>query len=133
MECGGTEELRVVETFRSPRTFTVWQYTVAHHQRMLLRSPRRTASDTRIDLHAGVRAMLLRPSYEGITIRPGTDADRARVVSVLGPEVFDRGGRLHVIGEDRMTGFIVGGPLQVRETCAANDEPSGFLPMPETA
>jgi len=119
--------------FRSERTFTVWQYTVFHHGRLLLRSPRRTESDTRIDLHVGVGAMMLRPSYEGIVIREGTAEERDHVVSVLGPEVFDRGGLLHVIGEDRMTGFFIGGPLQCSETYAADDEPSGFTPMPETA
>lgn len=126
--------MTVTETFSSPRSFTVWQFTVAHHKRLLLRSPRQTVSDTRVDLHVGgVAAVFLRPSYEGITIRPGADADRERVASLLGPKVFDRGARLHVIGEDRMTGFVVGGPLEYRETRAADDEPSGFLPMPATA
>ncbi|MEU6240436.1 hypothetical protein [Streptomyces sp. NPDC047024] len=127
-------DMKVTEAFSSPRTFTVWQYTVAHHQRLLLRSPRRTASGTRVDLHVGgVTAVFLRPSYEGITIRRGTDAEKEQVASLLGPRAFARGSSLHVIGEDRMTGFIVGGPLQYRETSAADDEPSGFLPMPETA
>ncbi|MEU6508584.1 hypothetical protein [Streptomyces sp. NPDC046942] len=124
----------MVETFRSDRTFTVWQYTVAHHQRVLLRSSRPTESDARIDLHVGgVSGMLLRPSYQGLVIREGTAEERDHVVSVLGPEAFGRGELLHVIGEERMTGFIAGGPLQCREMYADDDAPSGFLPMPETA
>ncbi|KOV26566.1 hypothetical protein [Streptomyces sp. XY152] len=119
--------------YSSDRHFTAWQYTVAHHSRILLRSPRRTASDTRIDLHVGgVSALLIRPSYRGITVRGGTDEEKERVTEILGPQVFARGERLHVIGEDRMTGFIAGGPLEHRETRAADSEPSGFLPMPPT-
>ncbi|WP_075739195.1 hypothetical protein [Streptomyces acidiscabies] len=119
--------------YASDRTFMVWQYTVFHHQRVLLRSPRETDTGTRIDLHvSGVSAMFLRPSYKGLTIREGSEADRERVVSLLGAEVFERGQCLHVIGEDRMTGFVVGGPLDRREMHAGDDEPSGFLHMPPT-
>jgi hypothetical protein len=120
------------ETFRSERTFTMWQYTVHHHGRLLLRSSRRTATDTRIDLHMGVTAMFLRPAYHGIVIREGTAEEIRHVVSLLGPEVFDQGGRLHAIGADRMTGFVVGGPLEIHETESADDAPSGFLHMPPT-
>ncbi|MFF3510343.1 hypothetical protein [Streptomyces sp. NPDC002573] len=125
----------MAEIFRSERAFTVWQYTVAHHARLLLRSSRRTESDTRIDLHVGgVNGMFLRPSYDGIVIREGTSEEVRHITSILGPEVFRQGGRLHVIGEDRMTGFVVGGPLECHEHPGADDDaPSGFLPMPETA
>lgn len=120
--------------YTSDRAFVVRQYTVFHHQRLLLRSSRETPTDTRVDLHVGgVTAMLLRPSYLGLTIREGTAEDRERVAALLGLEVFRHGGRLHVIGEDRMTGFVVGGPLECRETYADDDEPSGFLHMPTTA
>jgi len=120
--------------YTSDRIFAVRQYTVFHHQRLLLRSSRETPTGTRIDLHVGgVTAMLLRPSYTGLTIREGTAQDRERVTALLGPEVFEHGAQLHVIGEDRMTGFVVGGPLQCRETYADDDEPSGFLHMPATA
>ncbi|MET8581091.1 hypothetical protein ABZX39_09385 [Streptomyces collinus] len=122
------------EAFRSERTFTVWQYTVFHHGRLLLRSSRRTESDTRVDLHVGgVRGMFLRPTYEGIVIREGTEEEVRHLTSVLGPEVFRPGARLHVIGEDRMTGFVVGGPLECHESPSGDDVPSGFLPMPPTA
>jgi len=124
----------MITKYTSDRTFVVQQYTVFHHQRLLLRSSRETPTGTRIDLHVGgVTAMLLRPSYTGLTIREGTEADRERVAALLGLEVFRYGGRLHVIGGDQTTGFVVGGPLECRETHADDDEPSGFLHMPATA
>ncbi|MGW9028352.1 hypothetical protein ACWGQ5_30220 [Streptomyces sp. NPDC055722] len=120
------------ETFRSERTFTVWQYTVYHHGRLLLRSSRRTATDTRIDLHMGVTAMFLRPAYHGIVIREGTAEEIRHVVSLLGPEVFDQGGRLHAIGAERMRGFVVGGPLRWHVDGGGFRDPSHFGPVPGT-
>ncbi|MFD7058694.1 hypothetical protein [Streptomyces sp. NPDC059906] len=119
--------------YSSSRHFTVWQYTIAHHSRILLRSPRRTLSDVRIDLHIGsVSAMLVRPSYDGLVIRGCVESEMELIASIVGPQVFARGERVHVIGEDRMTGFILGGPLEHQEACMADDEPSGFLRMPAT-
>ncbi|GAA2600084.1 MULTISPECIES: hypothetical protein [Streptomyces] len=122
------------DSFSSDRTFTVWQYTIAHHSRVLLRSPRRTDRDSRIDLHVGgVSAMFLRPSYERITIREGTEDERRRVISLVGPDPFERGQILHMIEGGHTAGFVLGGPLQYHESHASDDEPSGFPPMPPTA
>ncbi|MFJ5278637.1 hypothetical protein [Streptomyces parvulus] len=122
-----------IDSFSSDRTFTVWQYTIAHHSRVLLRSPRRTERDTRIDLHVGgVSAMFLRRSYDQLEIREGSKADRDRVISVVGPKPFQHGQILHVIEGRGATGFIVGGYFQCNETHASNNEPSGFLQMPPT-
>ncbi|GAA3968276.1 hypothetical protein GCM10022384_19610 [Streptomyces marokkonensis] len=121
------------DVFSSDRTFTVWQYTIAHHSRVLLRSPRPSEADTRIDLHVGgVTAMFLRPSYERIAIRSGTEDERNSIISLTGTAPFEHGEILHMIGRDRTTGFIVGGPLQYHESHASDDEPSGFLRMPPT-
>ncbi|MFC7817265.1 MULTISPECIES: hypothetical protein [unclassified Streptomyces] len=121
------------DVFSSDRTFRVWQYTIAHHCRVLLRSSRRTEDDTRIDVHVGgVTAMFLRPSYARISVRVGTDDERDGVISVVGPEPFERGEVLHMIEGDRTSGFIVGGPLQYHESHASDEEPSGFLRMPPT-
>ncbi|WP_050370659.1 hypothetical protein [Streptomyces acidiscabies] len=122
-----------IEKFSSDRIFVVRQYSVANHGGLLLRSSREVEDGTRIDLHVGsVSAMFLYPSYEGLTINEGTEEDRNLVVSLLGPGVFDLGEKLHVIGEGAMTGFIAGGPLQCREVCAGDDDPSGFPHMPPT-
>ncbi|WP_217245770.1 hypothetical protein [Streptomyces sp. AC602_WCS936] len=121
------------DAFSSDRTFLVWQYTIAHHSRVLLRSSRRSEADTRIDLHVGgVTAMFLRPSYPGLTVRAGTDDERDSVMSLVGPAPFERGQALHMIRGVHTTGFIVGGPLQHHESYASDDEPSGFLHMPPT-
>ncbi|MFI8202056.1 hypothetical protein [Streptomyces sp. NPDC085937] len=119
--------------YSSDRTFVVWQYSVFHHGGVLLRSSRRGVSDRRVDLHfASVEALFVRPVYQGITVREGTEAERERVTDMLGTAILESDRRLHVIGKDVMAGFVVGGPLQVHEKHADDSQPSGFLRMPPT-
>jgi hypothetical protein len=109
--------------FESNRYFKTWQYTVGHC-RLLLRSTRDKVGETRIDVHfGGVRCMLLRPYYDGLTVRSGTDADRRLLLSRYGldPEP----GELFVLAAN-MTSFVVSGPMQWHEDDGDVDDPSWF-------
>ncbi|KND36531.1 hypothetical protein [Streptomyces acidiscabies] len=119
----------MTETFRSDRTFRVWHYTATHGDRLLLRATVERGKP-RVDLHvAGVRGVLLESRYDGIVIREGTPDQRQEIGSFFGI-VIDEMVNVHIIGEDRMTGFIVGGPLRWHEDEGSFIDPShfGFIP-----
>ncbi|MFC7817266.1 MULTISPECIES: hypothetical protein [unclassified Streptomyces] len=121
----------MAETFRSDRIFTLWHYTAAHGDRLLLRA-KADATRPRIDLHVdGVVGLLLEPVYRGLVIRDGTPAEVQRVRTEYGVPL-DGPVRLHVIGEDRMRGFVVGGPLRWQEDRGGTRDPSPFGPIPGT-
>ncbi|MEU6508583.1 hypothetical protein [Streptomyces sp. NPDC046942] len=121
----------MTELFRSERTFQVWHYTAAHGDRLLLRSPLGRDSP-RIDLCVeGVRGLLLKPLYRGLVIREGTDEERERLESRYGMSV-PASAHLHVVGEDRMRGFVIGGPLLRHEDQGEFRDPSRFGPIPGT-
>ena len=119
------------ETFRSDRTFQVWDYTAAHGDRLLLRA---TAEEDgpRIDLYVeNVRGVLLESIYRGIVIREGT-AEQRRLIETEYGVPADSAAHVHVIGEDRMTGFVVGGPLRWHEDDGGFRDPSRFGAIPGT-
>ncbi|MFF3510342.1 hypothetical protein [Streptomyces sp. NPDC002573] len=123
----------MAQLFRSERIFQVWHYTAAHRDRLLLRATRDQTDQRRIDLYVeGVRGVLLEPLYRGIVIRAGTPEEVREVESVYGIPVTSQPVHLHVIGEDRMRGFIVGGPLQRHEDEGDFRDPSHFGPIPGT-
>ena len=121
----------MTERFRSDRIFQVWHYTAAHGDRLLLRAPAETGLP-RVDLSVeGVRGLLLQPLYRGLVIREATPEETELVESVYGIPVTEPA-HLHVIGEDRMRGFVVGGPLKWHEDNGGFRDPSGFGPIPGT-
>ncbi|GAA3070587.1 hypothetical protein [Streptomyces glomeratus] len=124
----------MADIFRSERTFQVWHYTAAHHDRLLLRSTADEANHRRVDLYVeSVRGLLLESLYRGIVIREGTPEEVREVESGYGIPVTSEPVYLHVIGEERMRGFIVGGPLQWHEDYGGFRDPSHFGPLPGTA
>lgn len=121
----------MTEIFRSDYTFQVWHYTAAHGDRLLLRCAAEE-EQPRIDLYVeDVRGVLLESIYRGIVIRQGTSDQRQQIESLYGIPV-DEATHVHVIGEGRMTGFIVGGPLRWHEDDGGFREPSHFGPIPGT-
>lgn len=111
------------ELFRSERYFKVWQFTVSHN-RLLLRSTRDRPPATRIDIHFGdVTLMLLRPSYEGIIIRRGSDEECFAVSEQYEVEV--RPGELFVLGAG-LRSFVVSAPPQWHEDEGGFKDPSYF-------
>ncbi|MET8581092.1 hypothetical protein ABZX39_09390 [Streptomyces collinus] len=123
----------MADIFRSERTFQVWHYTAAHRARLLLRATRDEADQHRVDLHVeDVRGVLLEPLYRGIVIREGTDEEVREVESVYGIPITSEAVHLHVIGEDRMRGFVVGGPLLWYEDEGGFRDPSHFGRIPGT-
>ncbi|MFI8202057.1 hypothetical protein [Streptomyces sp. NPDC085937] len=118
--------------YESERHFSLWHYTAAHGDRLLLRSPAEKANEPRIDLHIGdVRGFMLRWMYRGLTMRPATAEERDRVRTEFGIDV-DGAPHVHVVGADRMQGFVVGGPLQWHEDQGGFRDPSHFGPIPGT-
>ncbi|WP_328657683.1 hypothetical protein [Streptomyces sp. NBC_00334] len=121
----------MAEIFRSDRIFTLWHYTAAHGNRLLLRA-KAEADAPRIDLHVdGVVGLLLEPVYRGLVIRTGTPTEAERVRTEFGVPV-DANVRLHVIGADGIRGFVVGGPLRWQEDGGGSRDPSPFGPIPGT-
>ncbi|MFJ5278638.1 hypothetical protein [Streptomyces parvulus] len=121
----------MTDTFHSDRIFTLWHYTAAHGDRLLMRA-KADADGPRIDLHIdGVVGLLLEPIYRGLVIRPGSPAETERVRVDFGIPVDDSV-HLHVIGKDRMRGFVVGGPLRWQEDQGGTRDPSPFGPIPGT-
>lgn len=123
----------MTEAFRSSRLFQVWHYTAAHGDQLLLRS---TAEDggSRIDLYVeDVRGVLLEPVYRGLVVREGTAEERRQIETDYSiPVDGDTHTYVHVIGEDRMTGFVVGGPLRWYEDEGDFRDPSHFGSIPGT-
>ncbi|XIG72879.1 hypothetical protein C1N81_05230 (plasmid) [Streptomyces sp. SGAir0957] len=121
-----TSEFCGAEIYRSSRYFKVWQYTVGH-RRLLLRSSRDRPPETRIDVHFGnVDLMLLRPRYDGLTIRRAEDEECVKVGLDYGVEI--KPGRLFLLGRD-LTSFVVSAPPQWHEDDGAMDDPSWFGQM----
>ncbi|MGV9341719.1 hypothetical protein [Streptomyces sp. NPDC003688] len=121
----------MTEIYRSERIFQMWHYTAAHGDRLLLRA---TAEDhlPRIDLYVeNVRGLLLETLYRGLVIREGTP-EEVRTVELVYGIVVDEASHVHVIGADRMTGFVVGGPLRQHEDGEGFRAPSAFGPIPGT-
>ncbi|RZU44780.1 hypothetical protein EV284_2256 [Streptomyces sp. BK022] len=117
--------------FRSERVFETWHYTAAHGDRLLLRA---TAENRlpRIDLYVeSVQGLLLETVYRGLVIREGTPEEIRAVELDYGVPVAEAS-HVHVIGEDRMRGFIVGGPLRRHEDGEGFRVPSAFGPIPGT-
>jgi hypothetical protein len=113
----------VRELYRSDRYFKVWQYTVSH-RRLLLRSSRDRPPATRIDIHmGGIGLMVLRPFYEGLLIREGTNEERALVAEQYSVEVDP--GTLFTFGPD-LTSFVVGSRPQWHEDEGDSRTPSYF-------
>ncbi|GAA3968268.1 hypothetical protein GCM10022384_19600 [Streptomyces marokkonensis] len=122
----------MAEIFRSDRVFTLWHYTAAHGNRLLLRA-KADGTSPRIDLHVDdVVGLLLEPVYHGLVIRDGTSAEAQRVRTEYGISV-EGSVRLQVIGEDQMRGFVVGSPLRWRADQGGTRDPSPFGPIPGTA
>jgi hypothetical protein len=123
----------MAELFRSERTFQVWHYTAAHQHRLLLRAGAESPDLPRIDIHVeGVEGLLLESLYRGLVIREGTPEEARQVESVYGIAFRATSAHLHVIGEDRMRGFVVGGPLRWHEDGGGFRDPSHFGPIPGT-
>lgn len=121
----------MTEIFRSERIFQMWHYTAAHGDRLLLRA---AAEDDRprVDLYVeDVRGLLLESIYRGLVIREGTPEEIREVELVYGIPVAESS-HVHVIGEDRMRGFVVGGPLRQHEDGGWFRDPSAFGPIPGT-
>ncbi|GGR36723.1 hypothetical protein [Streptomyces netropsis] len=111
------------ELYRSDRYFKVWQYTVSH-RRLLLRSTLDNPPSTRIDVHfGGVSLMLLRPYYEGLVIREGTEKEHRLVASEYGVRVDL--GSLFILGQD-LSSFVVSGKPQWHEDEGEFGDPSWF-------
>ncbi|KOT34998.1 hypothetical protein ADK41_25610 [Streptomyces caelestis] len=121
----------MTQEFHSDRTFTLWHYTAAHGDRLLLRA-KAEADKPRIDLHVeGVRGFMLTPIHRGLTIRRATAGERQRVEAEFGVDV-DEAATVHVIGARHMRGFVVGGPLRWHEDNGDFRDPSHFGPIPGT-
>jgi hypothetical protein len=115
------------EIFRSERDFSVWAYTVSHSQ-LLLRA-RAADRQSRIDvLFKPVEAMKLRTEYEGLIVRCGTAAERARVLASTGLD----GKALRVLVVETAAGFdyVVSGAVGWREDDGRDNEPSSLAFFP---
>jgi len=111
--------------YRSDRYFKVWQYSVGHC-RLLLRSTRDRPPATRIEVHfAGVGLMLLRPTYQGLTVRRATEEESRTIVRDHGIEL-EEGQYVFALGEDVSSGFVVSAPPQWHEDEGGVDDPSWF-------
>lgn len=116
--------------FESPRYFKVWQYTVSHC-RLLLRSTRGDTANTRIDVHFGaISAMLLRPYYDGLTIRRASEDELTFVTGASGE--VPRGAVVHII-DGEYPSFVVSGQVQWHEDEGEYSDPSWFGHMVGTA
>ncbi len=109
--------------FRSERYFKVWQYSVSKN-RLLLRSTRDNPPSTRIDIHFGaVGLTLLRPYYDGISIRRASNEERALIDETYSSA--DVAGDLFVIGEEPQS-FVISGAPQWHEDEGGLNDPSWF-------
>ncbi|WP_394427254.1 hypothetical protein [Streptomyces sp. SGAir0957] len=70
--------------------------------------------------------MLLRPRYDGLTIRRAEDEECVKVGLDYGVEI--KPGRLFLLGRD-LTSFVVSAPPQWHEDDGAMDDPSWFGQM----
>jgi hypothetical protein len=121
----------MTQEFHSDRIFTLCHYTAAHGDRLLLRA-KAEADEPRIDVHIeGVRGFMLTAIHRGLTIRRATTEERQLVEAEFGVDV-DEAATVHVIGAERMRGFVVGGPLQWHEDNGGFRDPSHFGPIPGT-
>ena len=111
--------------FRSSRNFKVWQYSVSDG-RLLLRSPRPRGGDTRVDVQfTGVRLMLLRPTYDGLTIRPASADERDLLLNRYGIDAAQ--GQIHILGRG-LASFVVSGGVQWHEDSDPEGDPSWLGP-----
>lgn len=116
--------------FQSERYFKVWQYSVSK-SRLLLRSTRDSPPATRIDIHFGaVGLMLLRPYYDGISIRRSSEQERALVD--VRYDSADIAGELFLIGEE-LKSFVISAAPQWHEDEGGFYDPSWFGHMIGTA
>jgi len=126
--------------YESDRYFQIWQYSVSKC-RLLLRSTRDNPPATRVDIHfGGVGIMLLRPAYDGISIRYASVAERKQVDERYGAAGIP--GELYIISapseikaefDQRLQSFVTAGPLQWHEDDGYYDAPSWFGHMPGTS
>ena len=113
--------------YNSARKFIIFSYS-ASHGLLLLRSAKRTSDDTRCDVvFHDVRAMELRASSDGITIAEVDLAYLARFKSTP-LDMIQPGLVAYSVGNERWSGFVLGGVVRTAEDRADFFDRSELLP-----
>jgi len=111
------------------RIFQMWSFTVGM-SRLLLRSPRTSTKDTRIDvLFQNVKALKLPTLLAGLSVRSATTEELRSIENEIGV-LEDRQTRVFVVEGTDYEGYVVASVMAAHEDQGSYQDPSALVGEP---